>query len=591
MKKLWVFGLPMVFLSVGFILSGCAPDQVIISNDHVVPTVSIVSPTNGQEVASVYSISGTASDDDSGVAKVFVKLDNGAFLPVGSPFSNWTTNICLTTQGTHTNYVYAEDAAGNTSITQTVIVSCTSPVLTITAPSGDVFISGRSSYSIGGNFSVEGELQGIYISTNSSAFYSNSINVLDTNWSATINLAQGVCKTNVVKIFAKDEIGRCSATNQVMIVSYNKLVASDGTMSDCFGKSVSMSSNGWIIAMGAPGDVSGSGSLYIKQWDGIRWIETKIANYSAWQEFGCSVSVSLDGSTIAVGKQKFGYPGYSELGSALVYKWNGSTWGGIGLTGEQQSGDNFGNSIAVSSDGFTVVVGALNDDIGSNTNQGSVYIFRWNGTNWYDYQIITASDGVADDQFGYSVSISGDGNTVAVGAPNNDIGSNIDQGSVYIYTWNGTNIIDNDGVVGDLFGISVSLNTSGGVIAIGSENGNSGKGATYIYTKNDFWNFPTKIIASDGIIGDRFGCSVSINSTGKAVAIGAKNDDSGKGSVYIYKLKFNWVAGKVYAFDGVSGDYFGESVVISSDGSFTVVGAGYEDGASLNTGSAYMFKN
>ena len=75
--------------------------------------------------------------------------------------------------------------------------------------------------------------------------------------------------------------------------------------------------------------------------------------------------------------------------------------------------------------------GSAHDDISANTDQGSAYVFVRSGTTWNQQQKLTASDGAADDQFGYSVAISGD--TAVVGAPDDDIGAKSDQGSAYVF--------------------------------------------------------------------------------------------------------------------------------------------------------------
>jgi hypothetical protein len=91
--------------------------------------------------------------------------------------------------------------------------------------------------------------------------------------------------------------------------------------------------------------------------------------------------------------------------------------------------DQFGTSVAISGD--NLVVGDSGDDVGTNTNQGSAYVFIRNGTTWIQQQQLTASDGETGDRFGQSVAISGD--TVVVGANGHNVGENSKQGSAYIF--------------------------------------------------------------------------------------------------------------------------------------------------------------
>ena len=83
--------------------------------------------------------------------------------------------------------------------------------------------------------------------------------------------------------------------------------------------------------------------------------------------------------------------------------------------------------------GDTALVGAYRDDVGANTDQGSAYVFTRSGTTWTQQAKLTASDGAADDWFGYSVALSGD--TALVGADWDDVGANADQGSAYVFVY------------------------------------------------------------------------------------------------------------------------------------------------------------
>ena len=138
---------------------------------------------------------------------------------------------------------------------------------------------------------------------------------------------------------------------------------------------------------------------------------------------------------------------------------NGATW-----TQQQKltaadgaAFDSFGISVAISGD--TVIVGADGTDINANNAQGSAYIFVQSGTTWTQQAKLTASDGTPNSFFGNSVGISG--NTVIVGVRGNDIGTNINQGSTYIFVRNNTiwtqqqKLTAADGANDDSFGVSV----------------------------------------------------------------------------------------------------------------------------------------
>ena len=147
--------------------------------------------------------------------------------------------------------------------------------------------------------------------------------------------------------------------------------------------------------------------------------------------------------------------------------------------------DAYGYSVGVSGD--TMVVGEFGDDEGSNANQGSATVYRRSGASW-DYQAkIVATDGATDDQFGVSAAISGD--TIVVGAPLDDADSSADQGSAYVYVRTGTSwtlqskILASDGAAGDRFGNSVAI--SGNTIVVGASYADEGssydRGAAYMF--------------------------------------------------------------------------------------------------------------
>ncbi len=103
------------------------------------------------------------------------------------------------------------------------------------------------------------------------------------------------------------------------------------------------------------------------------------------------------------------------------------------VSGDGAANGWFGYSVSISADGAYAVIGAYADVIGANGNQGSAYIFVRSGTSWTQQTKLVASDGAASDNFGYSVSISGDGAYAVIGAYLDDVGANGDQGSAYIF--------------------------------------------------------------------------------------------------------------------------------------------------------------
>jgi FG-GAP repeat protein len=155
---------------------------------------------------------------------------------------------------------------------------------------------------------------------------------------------------------------------------------------------------------------------------------------------------------------------------------NGTSWSQQQklIASDATANDFFGYSVAIS--GETIVVGAPIDTVGANVQQGSAYVFVRSGASWSQQQKLTAVDGAASDWFGFAVSISGD--TVAVGAFRNTVGSHAEQGSLYVFVRSGTSwsqqqkLTASDGAANDHFGGSAAI--SGNTVVVGSPNDPNG---------------------------------------------------------------------------------------------------------------------
>ena len=385
----------------------------------------------------------------------------------------------------------------------------------------------------------------------------------------------------------------------------DKIIASDGTTGDYFGNSASISADGQTALIGAYADDdngSDSGSAYIYKWNDSNRAETKLtaSDGAANDRFGQSVSISADGSTVLIGVS--GDDDYgSASGSAYLYKWYGSNWVETKLTASDGAeNDHFGCSVSINEDGTIALIGAYADD-DNGSDSGSAYIYKWNGSNWVETKL-TASDGDADNRFGFSVSISADGTTALIGAYG-DADNGSYTGSAYIYKWNGSNwaetkLTASDGEGADNFSRSVSISGDGSTALIGAhgdDDNGANSGAAYIYKWNGSNWAETKLTASDGAESDYFGQFASLSADGQTALIGAYADDeneSASGSAYLYRWNgSNWVETKFTASDGAADDYFGYSVCINSNGYRGLIGAYRDDDNGSNSGSAYIFGN
>ena len=391
-----------------------------------------------------------------------------------------------------------------------------------------------------------------------------------------------------------------------------KVTASDAAEDDQFGDNVAIDGDTAIV--GAPlhdeGATSDAGAAYVFTRSGGEWtqVATLTASDAAANDtFGASVAIS--GATAIVGAR-----GDDGKGAAYIFRpaggWVGSLEEDAKLTAtDRNNGDDFGLSVSISGD--TAIVGDPGHREGSEgfgPPRGAAYIFAKPGTGWEDATDVrlTASDAADEDDFGESVSISGD--TAIVGASgDDDPGAN--SGAAYVFTkepdgWTNANNEDakltaSDADGGDSFGGSVSI--SGDTAIVGAVADND-VGSAYVFIEptggwTNATNEDAKLTASDAEAGDRFGDSVAID--GDTALVGANEDDVGgtsdTGSAYVFIAPGGgWVNtnedAKLTASNAALGDDVGWSVAII-DGDTALVGAPFDDvGGTSDTGSAYFFQ-
>ncbi len=327
-------------------------------------------------------------------------------------------------------------------------------------------------------------------------------------------------------------------------VEVAELTAIDGAGGDFFGARVAISGNTAVI--GAPGGDGlfndYAGAAYIFQRRGREWVEvTKLtaSDGEVGDQFGNWVAISRD---IAVIGAPYDEDLGEESGAAYIFQRRGREWVEVTklTASDGEAGDLFGNRVAIS--GNTAVIGVENDDdLGSNA--GAAYIFQRSGREWVEVAKLTASDGEASDQFSTPVAINGD--TVLIGALyDDDLGT--DSGAAYIFQRRGREWVEvakltaSDGEASDQFGFSVSISRDTAVIGARYDDDlGTDSGAAYIFQRRGSrWTEVAKLIASGVEAEDWFGFSVSIS--GNIAVIGAIQDDdlgSRSGSAYIYKLR------------------------------------------------------
>ena len=219
---------------------------------------------------------------------------------------------------------------------------------------------------------------------------------------------------------------------------------------------------------------------------------------------------------------------------------------------------------------------------------------------------IFSSDGLIADHFGSKVAMSGDGNVIAIAAPDIDVGGVVNCGAVYIYNRSGstflfkTKLTASDKAPDDNFGFSLKLNETGTVLIVGSPNndasGINNAGAAYIFKQTSgTWSQVSKLIASDLASASYFGTAVAINAAGTVVFIGAPGNNSngqvGSGTVYVFAANPNWTQTyKLFAANTYAAAEFGGAISLNASGTVAAIAAPNQRvGMSDGSGAVYIF--
>lgn len=372
--------------------------------------------------------------------------------------------------------------------------------------------------------------------------------------------------------------------------------ASNPNNDDEFGASVALSSNGNTLVVGARGERSAatgvggnqsdnsadaSGALYVFERTGVAWMQQayiKASNTGAGDWFGSAVAIAADGNTVVVGAPREDSNGTAldnsamDSGAAYAFIRTGVTWTQSAYVKASNvgAGDFFGNAVALSSDGNTLAIAAVNEashatGIGGDQSDndfafsGAVYVYTRSGSSWIQQAYVKASNTDANDAFGRALALSGDGNTLAVGAPGESSnavtigGSQSDNsatvsGAAYVFTraastWSQQAYIkpfNTDAF--DMFGQVLAISTDGNTLAIGAaEECAAGVGfdadaeddsapqAGAIYTMGRIgssWSQRHYVKASNTDQHDHFGEALSLSGSGAAFAVAATQEQS-----------------------------------------------------------------
>ncbi|MDQ7015623.1 MAG: chitobiase/beta-hexosaminidase C-terminal domain-containing protein, partial [Gammaproteobacteria bacterium] len=488
---------------------------------------------------------------------------------------------------------------------------------------------------------------------------------------------------------AQYQVEACDAaeTNCIGSVSYSLalidsiaatlyLKASNTGVGDWYGHSVDLSGDGNTLAVGAPSEASSAtgingnqlndnravaGAVYIYSRDLVTntWSQQayiKASNAGAHFHFGVAVELSDDGSTLAVGADDETSDNV-VVGSGAAYLFVRSAnniWSEQAYLRASNAavGDQFSRSISLSGDGNTLAVSAQREDSsamglrisGSQldltaqadnaaTEAGAVYLFTRVASVWSQQVYLKASNTGSGDWFGSAVALSGDGNTLAVGAMKEDSAAtgvngsetnnaSLNAGAMYLFTRSTVNgswsqqayLKASNTAKFDTLGASVSISSDGNTVAVSAlgedsaatgvngdqlDNLAPGAGAIYLFNRSaSVWSQQAYIKASNTNERDEFGFSLSLSSDGNTLAVGAFGEDSlakgidgdqanngavdliGTSAAYLLSRDVNNVwshRAYIKASNTEFKDLFGFALSLSSDGATLAVGARWED--------------
>jgi hypothetical protein len=301
-----------------------------------------------------------------------------------------------------------------------------------------------------------------------------------------------------------------------------------------------MSGDGNTAISGGYTDDNGKGAAWVFTRSGGTWSQQSklvATNPAGTPNQGFSVAIAADGNTAIVGGP---YDG-STTGAAWVYTRSGTTWSQQAkLVGTGSANALQGYSVSISDDGNTALVGGL----GESSGIGAAWVFKRTAGAWAEITKLVGADYTGFPQQGYSVSLSGDGNTAAIGGStdNNGLGATwIFTQSAGTWTQQGSKLVGTGNSGNAFFGQSVSLSADGNKAVIGGYRDNNEKGAVWVFTRTGaVWTQQgNKLVGTAGSANANQGVSVNMSGDGNTFMEGGSNDNIVYGAAWVFAADYD----------------------------------------------------
>ncbi len=338
-------------------------------------------------------------------------------------------------------------------------------------------------------------------------------------------------------------------------------------------------------------------------------------------DFGWSVALSSDGNTALVG----GFTDNNYIGAAWVFARSGGVWTEQAVLRPSDeintSGGNgeFGYSVALSADGKTALIGGPGDNTTSGSGVGAAWVYTYSGTSWSEQTKLLGSGENGAGLFGESVALSADGSTALIGgSEDGGLQSTYGDGAAWLFTdssgtWDaGTKLVgdclnactgaNGSGEIGSgRFGNSVAISGDGSTGLIGADADNGSSGAAWLFSLGASPAQLTEMqagtctitgctqVTGESGLTSSFGSSTALSNDGTTALIGGQSNNSFAGAAWVFTSPgstgpWSQQAELTGAGESSGGGLFGQSAGLSSDGDTALIGGSQDQGAGTMSG-------